>query len=85
MGKLKYIIFLLVFCLGTTNIPKNNVEVEMETKVGDVYVYRDARLVLDVSFGVIVYKQIYLYEGNWRITTNAMPYRDFTNNWKKVK
>lgn len=55
-------------------------------KIGDIYTLREARLVLDVSYGMIVYRQVYYHEPcGWMYSTNCMPVHEFTNRWIRVK
>ena len=53
--------------------------------IGDVYVYRDGRIILGINHGQIIYKQLFLIDNGWTTTTNAMPLVNFTNNWIKME
>ena len=69
-----------------TNSPcdrENNYEY---VKAGDVYAFREARIVLDVTYGMVIYRQIFYHEpGGWTYSTNCIPVCELTNRWIRIR
>ena len=80
------IIYLLVSYSIVYHIENTNKKSQPSgISVGDVFTYRDGRIVLNVSHNQVIYKQLFLMDGKWITTTNAMPATEFIKNWKKME